>query len=663
MPPSPSRSISALTLLLSTFLILTTHAIPSVNDWKSRTIYQIVTDRFARTDGVDYPCENLRNYCGGTWKGIQNRLDYIQYLGFDAIWISPIPESMLREEGFMLSGGCASRSELHYHRCGHGISWLLDNQPIQPQPSIRHRARVQGFGRRGASEELVLNHVGPIPIANITPFNQPNQYHDRCIINDGPQTQDRIENCRLGYGDMSLPDLNTEDANVAKVLFDWTDDTIKKYSIDGLRLDAAKHIPKPFYTGLFNQIGPVFAVGEAYEFNGTYVADYQRYMPSLQHYPFYNVILQTFESGGSMQYLDSNRTSFNNVFPDPKAMVTFVDGHDTHRFLQTQLDGTQPPGTTSDTALLQNALTFIMLSDGVPCLLYGMLLKAPYQQDAAYSRDSFWQYGYKKEGGLVNYVRALNAIRKMGGQEFLAADHTTLLVNERVMVFRKGPIIAAITNAGSGMADTPISVAVFGFGAGTEFTVIDATSSSTPTAASSKLILNSSGNLTFTIHAGQPVVMIPSQLFSPITQAATTGGQASAGSWSVSRSSWVWSAVAVGMGENAKDPFRVLEMCLGGLDPDHPHHSVMPRECPSGRNQAQLPHRRLQSLTRGYNSRVGHNFDFWLGRYRPQLRSEHELRKGVHISPSWSLAVNHTTYPLMRKQARTARQAVPRTKT
>jgi glycosidase len=35
----------------------------------------------------------LGNYCGGTWKGMESRLDYISGLGFDAIWITPIVTS------------------------------------------------------------------------------------------------------------------------------------------------------------------------------------------------------------------------------------------------------------------------------------------------------------------------------------------------------------------------------------------------------------------------------------------------------------------------------------------------------------------------------------------------------------------------------------------
>ena len=39
-------------------------------EWKSRSIYQLLTDRFASTDDNIKYCENLGNYCGGTFKGI-----------------------------------------------------------------------------------------------------------------------------------------------------------------------------------------------------------------------------------------------------------------------------------------------------------------------------------------------------------------------------------------------------------------------------------------------------------------------------------------------------------------------------------------------------------------------------------------------------------------
>jgi alpha-amylase len=60
--------------------------------WKSRTIYQLLTDRFGNPVSQS-PCADLSKYCGGTFSGIVSQLDYITDMGFDAIWISPIPKN------------------------------------------------------------------------------------------------------------------------------------------------------------------------------------------------------------------------------------------------------------------------------------------------------------------------------------------------------------------------------------------------------------------------------------------------------------------------------------------------------------------------------------------------------------------------------------------
>lgn len=64
--------------------------------WRSQSIYQVMTDRFARTDlSTTASCDSSKGvYCGGTWKGLISKLDYIQGMGFTAIWISPFVEQM-----------------------------------------------------------------------------------------------------------------------------------------------------------------------------------------------------------------------------------------------------------------------------------------------------------------------------------------------------------------------------------------------------------------------------------------------------------------------------------------------------------------------------------------------------------------------------------------
>lgn len=104
---------------LSTILITALSAVQQAHSltsaqWRSQSIYQIVTDRFARTDGSTTASCNINNYCGGSWQGIINKLDYIQGMGFTAvrsilttlllrltfqIWISPVVENLPQSTG------------------------------------------------------------------------------------------------------------------------------------------------------------------------------------------------------------------------------------------------------------------------------------------------------------------------------------------------------------------------------------------------------------------------------------------------------------------------------------------------------------------------------------------------------------------------------------
>ena len=77
-------------MMLSISLMIEIAISATASQWKSRNIYQLLVDRFAKNSDSSNGCGDLSNYCGGTFEGIINHLDYIQELGFDAIWISPV---------------------------------------------------------------------------------------------------------------------------------------------------------------------------------------------------------------------------------------------------------------------------------------------------------------------------------------------------------------------------------------------------------------------------------------------------------------------------------------------------------------------------------------------------------------------------------------------
>lgn len=71
------RAVSLALTTASALLSLSSAA--TLEEWKSRSIYQVVVDRFARTDGsTTAACDELYLFCNGTWTGLTNGLDYIQ---------------------------------------------------------------------------------------------------------------------------------------------------------------------------------------------------------------------------------------------------------------------------------------------------------------------------------------------------------------------------------------------------------------------------------------------------------------------------------------------------------------------------------------------------------------------------------------------------------
>jgi alpha-amylase len=98
-------------------------------------------------------------------------------------------------------------------------------------------------------------------------FKKSENYHPKCEMNYGPsETKQMLEQCWFqigeeGKNDISLMDLKTESAGVADVLNEWVGGFTKEYGIDGLRLDASKHMDLAFQHNLCKAAG-VFCAGE-----------------------------------------------------------------------------------------------------------------------------------------------------------------------------------------------------------------------------------------------------------------------------------------------------------------------------------------------------------------------------------------------------------------
>ena len=408
------KSFSAILLAL---LVCSAAAAHSKDEWRSRTIYQVLTDRFAKTNGDTSPCGNLGNYCGGTFRGLMNNLDYIQGMGFDAIWVSPIVKNT--------DGG--------YH--GYWAKDLYSlNENFGSEQDFRDL--VSEMHKRGMwiMVDVVANHMGPVGMdfSGINPFNRGEHYHNPCQISDQDfqnHNQHNIEYCRLA----DLPDLNQQDGGWVKdTLLSWIKDLVQKYDIDGIRIDTIPEVGKSFWKD-FNNAAGCYAVGECFDGSTDYVANYQHDgLDGLLNYPIYFTIKSAFVEGQSMRNFHSAIEYGKTKFADVSLLGDFVDNHDNARFLNMNGDHRQ----------FKSALTFAILNRGIPIVYYGSEQGYAGGNDPN-NREQLWT-NMDKSHPLYSHIATVVGARKQF--QVWNHDHVERYVDDDFYAWSRGNLVAAVTN-------------------------------------------------------------------------------------------------------------------------------------------------------------------------------------------------------------------------
>jgi len=278
---------------------------PQPFNYRNANIYFVMVDRFnngdpsndhsygRRNDGKD----EIGTFHGGDLKGVIDKLDYIQSLGTNVIWLSPIVEQV---HGFVGGGDSGSFPFYAYH--GY---WTRDFTKIDNNLGTDNdlKTLVKEAHKRGIKVLLdaVLNHAGYATLAdlqldNIHVVNSdklPTQWADwtlskgenwhsfhQSIDYNSPEWKnwwggDWVRAGLPGYpkpgsGDITmtlagLPDFRTESKDfvtppewllnnpgtrvvkrnnytVSDYLIEWQSDWVKRFGIDGYRVDTVKHV-------------------------------------------------------------------------------------------------------------------------------------------------------------------------------------------------------------------------------------------------------------------------------------------------------------------------------------------------------------------------------------------------------------------------------------
>ena len=307
--------------------------------WKQRNVYQVLTDRFARGDGSTNSCGNLSGYCGGDYQGMIRELDYIQGMGFDAIWISPIIDN--------LDGG--------YH--GYWArDWNAVNANFGSEDDLKALVNAAHEKDIWVMVDVVANHVAPIgdDFSQINPYNSSDHYHGDCDIQWGDRNSEM--NCRLA----GLPDLNQDNQWVRQQLKDWVKGIVETYGFDGIRIDTIPEVPVDFWAE-YGQASGVFQMGECFNGDPAYVGPYQGALTALFNYPMYYTIRDVFGSGKTMNGIKDRFDQEEPHFQDIDALGIFVDNHDNSRFM---CDFNNKTG-------LKQAQTYALTARGIPFTYYG----------------------------------------------------------------------------------------------------------------------------------------------------------------------------------------------------------------------------------------------------------------------------------------------------
>ncbi|CAK4006853.1 alpha-amylase [Lecanosticta acicola] len=458
--------------------------------WRQQSIYELITDRFALTNGsTTQPCD-WGNYCGGTFQGIINHLDYIQNMGFTAIWISPVIANI--------------DTNTPYGRPYHGY-WPMDSYSINPHfgTAADLKSLSSALHQRGMylMIDVVPNHSAwngsptSINFTQLNPFNQASYYHmPYCPIDYNNATS--LVDCWIGDTTVSLPDLKTEDPTVQSMWNSWVSNFVANYSVDGLRIDSAMEMNKGFFPSFVSSSG-VYAVGEVVNGDPAALCDYQNYMPGMTNYALYYWLQRAFgSSSATMSEITNNIAWLNSTCQDTTLLGNFIENHDNARFTQ----------TTNDSSLIQNAIAFTILGDGIPIIYYGQEQGFTGWGDP-YNREPLWPSGYNTGTTLYKFIGKINALRNRAISQdsgYSSTKANIIYSDSKTLVTSKfgvgAPVISVFNDDGAGAPSRSVTFAnsKSSFGAGTAFVDI---------VSCTQYTTDVNGNLKITISNGAPMVL------------------------------------------------------------------------------------------------------------------------------------------------------------
>lgn len=393
-------------------------------DWDESVIYFMVTDRFfdgnesnnTASGAKTYGKDNAGLYHGGDFAGITQKLDYLEDLGINTIWITPIVENI---PGVTVTD--TGKEDVPYNAAYHGY-WASDFTKLNPTLGTKEEFQtlIDQAHNRGIRimVDIVVNHAG-----YDTKFGDMIRSEDDVV--SGSDQKDSLSN---------LPDFKTEDPAVSAQLVKWQTQWVKDFGIDYFRVDTVKHVENDTWAELKNALTEVDSdfkmigeyAGGGYASNGNTLGTGE--MDSDLDFDF-NDQAANFVKGNISSvenFLASRNSALNNTYMTGQ----FLGSHDEDGFKQKLLDG----GMKEDaaTAASMVAASLQITAKGQPVIYYGEeigqtgLNNYPYQTNRY---DFDWSIVSNDNKTYQHYKKMLS-IRNAYTDVFARGDRKTILASD-----------------------------------------------------------------------------------------------------------------------------------------------------------------------------------------------------------------------------------------
>lgn len=392
-------------------------------DWAAEGIvYQIFPDRFNNGDESNDPEGTLpwgsevspKSMFGGDLQGIIDKLDYIEDLGVNVLYLTPV---------FLSSSN---------HKYNTADYFKIDDTfgDIEKAKELVEKCHERGIK---VLFDAVFNHSGDdfFAFKDVCEKGEKSRYKDWFCIKEFPVDRENINYITFANNIRTMPKLNTENKEVVDYLLKVAVYWIEEVHIDGWRLDVCDEVDHAFWREFRKAVKRAnpnaLIIGEIMHEASPWLRGEQ--LDGIMNYPIKHLCTDFFAKRIIKAEEFDNGLALNRVIYMKKIernMFNLIGSHDTARFLTECGEKTER---------LKLAAAFQYTYIGMPYIYYGDEVGIIGGNDPECRKCMVWDEE-KQNKEILNYYKKLNRIRKEN-KALVYGEFKSLFKNDGLIAYKR----------------------------------------------------------------------------------------------------------------------------------------------------------------------------------------------------------------------------------